>query len=328
MDPASLSDTLLLRKPEGWKLKVEPLITKKVLMQKMAQQQEEFANEKNQLNEELVRIEGKITRQFEQQISQRNEEFANFKVEYQNLQMAHNNLVIQYDAMAQDIDAYVELLNSKDEEIERFKAGDHPRIRELEHQVEKLQLQKEIEDVKYRGDTTKEIQVKDQEIRFQGDLIRQREQTEQQLTGEVRRREEELQSADQALREKDNLLHSKQLELEEKEKKLAEKERELRYTKSLMRSSFKKQVAELDLIRSQFQQYDDQIIGYITKIFSTPPVPGPGGSLNGLDQITKPAFTSPPPPGPTQNYNTNAPQMQFSHYPPAGGSAASQSVFQ
>jgi hypothetical protein len=49
---------------------------------------------------------------------------------------------------------------------------------------------------------------------------------------------------------------------------LAEKDREIRHLKSVLRDSTFRQVQELESIRTQFQQYDAQIVEYLEKVFS------------------------------------------------------------
>ena len=54
----------------------------------------------------------------------------------------------------------------------------------------------------------------------------------------------------------------------EHQEALAEKDREIRHLKSVLRDATFRQVQELESIRTQFQEYDNQIVAYLEKVFS------------------------------------------------------------
>eukprot|EP01061_Rhynchopus_euleeides_P019223 TRINITY_DN3162_c0_g1_i2.p1 TRINITY_DN3162_c0_g1~~TRINITY_DN3162_c0_g1_i2.p1 ORF type:complete len:450 (+),score=137.86 TRINITY_DN3162_c0_g1_i2:407-1756(+) len=287
-----LRDGLQLRKPDGWLLKIEPLIPKKLFLQQMEAQKQDYTEEQNVINEEFERVRHKLQQDLDRQIQRRNEEFAQFKREYQALQDAHNNLVLQYDSMAQDVETYVRMLDEKDEEIQQYRGGNHPSLVRMQHEVEKMKLRQEIDDERQKGDSSKQIADRDREIAFLKETLRQKDDDADRLHSDLRRREEELASADAAIAERDRLLAAKQAEVNDRDTRLSEKERELRYTKSLMREAFRRQVEELDTIRSQFQDYDTQMVSFIQRLPVSSDAPYPQSPARGSRARSR----SPPPP--------------------------------
>ncbi|KAJ9469192.1 hypothetical protein DIPPA_02301 [Diplonema papillatum] len=304
LDPNASRELLQLRKPDGWQLRIETIIPKKLLVQQLQSQRDGYQAEQNLIADEFDRVKQKLERELDQQVQKRNEEFAQFKAEYQHLQDAHNNLVAQYDAMAQDVEAYVRMLQEKDDEIDRYKRGDHPRIKEIENEVQKMQLVRDLEEQKKQGASEKVLVERDQELRYAREQLQAKNDGESRLQALLRQKEEQLAAAEQAVRERDQLLHLKQVDAAEKEGRIAEKERELRYTKSLMRNTFRRQVEELELIRSQFQQYDDQMIAFITRLSHTPLTPA--ARTEELGDIPRPSFnfSTSLTPAPATNFNS------------------------
>eukprot|EP00755_Sulcionema_specki_P012118 Sspe_Gene.50566::Locus_28141_Transcript_3_3_Confidence_0.500_Length_2094::g.50566::m.50566 len=213
VDVSVIKQSLQLKMPKGWQVKLEPIQTKKLLAQQLQAQQQEDDSEQRILNEEFERIKGKLRSELELQVQQRNEEFAQFKREYQSLQEAHNNLVVQYDAMAQDVETYVKLLNEKDAELERYRSGDHPRFKELEHELEKVMYKKDLEEHKQRVTLQQQVESRDEQLRHKDELLRMKDQqyyslqmSEQHLMEQVRQKDEEIVALEQALRDRDVLL--------------------------------------------------------------------------------------------------------------------------
>eukprot|EP01065_Artemidia_motanka_P033092 TRINITY_DN40058_c0_g1_i1.p1 TRINITY_DN40058_c0_g1~~TRINITY_DN40058_c0_g1_i1.p1 ORF type:complete len:465 (+),score=205.63 TRINITY_DN40058_c0_g1_i1:44-1396(+) len=284
LDTASLKSQLQLKKPPGWELKIEPIKTKKLLAQQLQDQHQDYQAENAIINQEFERIRGKLEQELERQVQQRNDEFSQFKSEYKTLSDAHNGLVMQYDAMAADVETYVRLLNEKDAELERFREGQHPRIKELEHELERARMQQGLSDQQERADFRSALEQRDLEVQHHADvrvmLERRVDEAEAKMRSAERdsaARAEDVALLQQALRERDALLQAKDRELEAKEQRAAEKDREVRYTKALMRDAFRRQVEELEQIRLQFAQYDEQIVAYLERVFGddapVPPLP-------------------------------------------------------
>jgi len=281
-EPSLLKQQLQLKKPPGWQLKIEPIKTKQLLLRQLREQEEEQAAETSIINDEFERIRGKLEQELERQVRQRNEEFAQFKREYRTLSEAHNALVMQYDAISADVETYVRLLNEKDAELELFRAGEHPRIKELEHEVEKLRMQHGMMEQQERAEFRNAIDQRDQSVQhlhevrtLQDRRLDELQQRERALEWDLKEKSEEIVTLQNGIRDRDFLLQQKDREIESKEQRAAEKEREVRYTKSLMREAFKRQVEELEQIRAQFQQYDEQIVAYLERAFSDDSLPGP-----------------------------------------------------
>eukprot|EP00754_Rhynchopus_humris_P006464 Rhum_TRINITY_DN13111_c1_g1::Rhum_TRINITY_DN13111_c1_g1_i1::g.57378::m.57378 len=182
-----MKEALTLKKPENWRLETEQIIPKKLLLQRLSEQKHEYTQEQQVINEEFERLKGKLQEGFDRQIQHRNEEYAQFKRDYQHLQDAHNNLVVQYDSMAQDVETYVRMLNEKDEEIARYTSGDHPALIRMEHEVEKLRLRQELEEQKVKGETHSELGLKDRELAHLRERLHEKEEAEERLRDEVQR---------------------------------------------------------------------------------------------------------------------------------------------
>eukprot|EP01006_Ploeotia_vitrea_P045878 TRINITY_DN66974_c6_g2_i1.p1 TRINITY_DN66974_c6_g2~~TRINITY_DN66974_c6_g2_i1.p1 ORF type:complete len:832 (+),score=125.90 TRINITY_DN66974_c6_g2_i1:130-2625(+) len=110
---------------------------------------------------------------------------------------------------------------------------------------------------------------------------------------------------------------------------LDKKDKQLSQTKGVLREAFKRQVEELETIRKQFQQYDDQIVSYLERVFNTsnpnggtPPPPTQPGMMY-QHELGSP-LVSPVPyvsPSYTSAYGTTPPPTQpieAFYYPPQG----------
>eukprot|EP01063_Lacrimia_lanifica_P009929 TRINITY_DN16753_c0_g1_i1.p1 TRINITY_DN16753_c0_g1~~TRINITY_DN16753_c0_g1_i1.p1 ORF type:complete len:508 (+),score=207.09 TRINITY_DN16753_c0_g1_i1:114-1637(+) len=303
-DPAALYAVAQVTTPSGWKLEVteevDGMLQKDALFQKLREDQAAYTEEQAVIDGEFQRIRSHLQEDVARHTQQQHEDFGQFKREYQRLQDAHNNLVVQFDVMAQDVDAYVKLLNEKDREIEQYKRGDHPKVQRLVHELETTKLKREVEDEKRRGQASQELQevraIKQQQAALQEQhAVETRRQAEeiQRLTALVNRRDGELRAADAAIQERNGLLQAKQAEIQQRDVKLSERDRELRYTKLLMRDTFRRQVEELDAIRGQFQHYDDQMVSFIQRMVAGH---GAGGDTGAIPRPASRGGLSPPPP--------------------------------
>eukprot|EP00759_Apiculatamorpha_spiralis_P035486 PhF_6_TR36204/c0_g1_i1/m.52811 len=285
-----MEDILNLKKPKEWTLKIEPLKTKKSLVKLLEEKQQREARDKAIVHEEFDRIKRGLRQELE---TYRNEEYDRVVAQVQ-----------QYVRLLTEKDEHIERLKAQIRSLEKAPTScrncdalrralestpleDKKKIRALETEVTQqnhviehfkiAEMHRKIGTKADYDDVTAETQIV--ALRQELDVTYKKLRDLQRLVVQS-----PYPTEDMRLQAETNVPTASfinpgtvrsapinddvKLENDKLRVVLAEKEKELQHLHGIMRESYRRQLEELSSIRQQFQQYDDQIVNYLEKVFS------------------------------------------------------------